>query len=125
MKVEDYLCRRLLEKECGFSEIYNGVLEVYYQTLDEMYIANKAKMNEILEGATIPIAKDFMQLEKHYISLLQGIVPSNKTVDFNIVSRIFISTRCYIQFYKQKRKGDFRPLGGYGKEAWVILTIDP
>ena len=107
MKFEDYICRRLLESECRFPPIHDDELESRYRTLDFMYSACRDRMDSTLNNSTFPTASGLVELQKHYVSFLRGMVLPKQDMNVHMLSKIFLSTRCLIQFYNREQKGDF------------------
>lgn len=110
MDVGEYICRRLLETECGFQTVYSETLEPHFTALDYMFNSCKDEMNRKLVATPFPIAKDFVELKKHYISLLRGIFePGIKSDEMNVnaIATVFLITRCFVQYHNAQRHGDF------------------
>ena len=105
MNVGSYVCLRLLETECGFPPLYDEALEAHFKELDDEYNFCRDK----IEVYRFRMPKDFVELNKQYISLLQGIVSKRTTqgVDVTTAYTLFLITRYLVQYFKSHSKGDF------------------
>lgn len=103
--VSNYVCLRLLEVECGFPSVYNETLEAHFKELDDEF--NYCK--HTFSVYQLPMAKDFIELDEHYMALLRGIMSEHpsQVVDATAAYTIFLITRNLIQFYKYHHKSEF------------------
>ena len=116
MDISSYVCRRLLEVECGFWPVYDETFEAYFDELnDDEFEFCKVKLD--VYRIHFPIPEDFIELDKHYISLLKGILKVERGgargVDATAAYKVFLITRILIQHYKSHAKGDFAMAVGF------------
>ena len=104
MKVEDYISRRLLESECGFPPIHDEDLEPHYRRLDYMFSACRDRMENTLKSSTFPTASGLVELQKHYVSFLRGIVLPRREMDLHMVSKIFYQPDVLFNFIIENKR---------------------
>ena len=109
MDVASYVCLRLLEVECGFPPVYDQTLEVHFNELEDEHNFYKDKFIAYTQTCSFPIPKDFIQLDRYYISFLRGILSTQAGPGVNVSTAytIFLATRHLVQYYKSQNKGDF------------------
>lgn len=112
MSIEEYVCRRLLQVECGFPPVYNESLEIYFKELEDEFNFCKDRLD--VYRSRIPMAKDFLELNEDFIALLRGVLRrerkqniGNMAVDATSAYKVLVVTRYFIQHYKSHNKGDF------------------
>ena len=103
MNVGTYIGLRLLEVECNFPSYFDNCLEVYFTRLDEEYASFarcKTKIREITGG-------DLTMLKTFYVSLLCEVTKTPPEFNIDVIFKVFMLSRDYIQYLKLQRNGMF------------------